>query len=119
MGSTVMAKCKCGFEGVYLIGGGMMPETDTAFFPAFCPTCKEIVVVDFNSDAAACPECENRQVMPYDDDQLVVERGPTIVAQWLATGDAERSLTLTNGRYYCPSCRTFGLTFEHEGTLWD
>jgi Zn finger protein HypA/HybF involved in hydrogenase expression len=119
MGSSVEARCECGYEGKFLIGGGMGNFEEFCSFPCLCGACKQIVGANLLEPEPTCPDCESRSIVPYDQPELIGKEGSETVESWDVTDALGRELKLTNGSYYCPSCETFRLTFVQGGILWD
>ncbi len=119
MGSSVTAQCQCGFARAFRIGGGMSTFTTLCRFPALCRTCQAIVSVNLYEKPLQCPECKGADVVPYYDTDLCAERGDTIAASWAVDGMDWNRCALTDGRYYCPSCQSYGLSFHAGGLYWD
>ena len=119
MGSAVRATCKCGYDETFMIGGGMRDFTTVCWFPALCRACSRIVPVNLLSNRPKCPECGSVRIAPYDQDELAEETGNQVVVEWSMKEQIGRDLRLTNGRYYCPSCDSFDLTFADAGICWD
>jgi Zn finger protein HypA/HybF involved in hydrogenase expression len=119
MGSVAEAQCECGYEGRFQIGGGMGDFHVMCLFPCLCRSCKQIVSGNLLAPEPACPKCESRRIVLYDQAELIGEEGSEVVNSWTLRGPNERELKLTNGRYYCPSCDTIRLTFVGRVISWD
>jgi Zn finger protein HypA/HybF involved in hydrogenase expression len=117
MGSSVRAKCECGYDEEFLIGGGMETFETHCLFPCHCRDCKGIVSANLLQKPLNCPECEGPAIMAYDHDDLRQMKGQKEVASWNLKGLKE--LKLTDGAYYCPLCHSFRLSFEDAGLCWD
>jgi hypothetical protein len=102
MGSSVNAECDCGYhEEDLLIGGGMMNFMSFCGFPVYCKSCQSL------------------EVLAYDDQSLSKGKGKNVVADWNMIERLGRKLVLTDGKYFCPSCQKFGLSFRESDVLWD
>lgn len=119
MGSAVTAVCKCGYEETFTIGGGMETFKKLCAFPALCKKCKRIVSANLLSKHPKCPKCKSTRIVPYDQDELRKRKGRHTVAEWCMEEELGRKLALTDGRYYCPACGKFELTFDDAGIDWD
>ena len=119
MGSEVIAKCECGYEQGFMIGGGMATFRELCAFPCLCRDCKSIIPVNLLDVPISCPHCKGDRVVPYDDEELCEQRGDETVTSWSLGGQNERGLVLTDGTYYCPSCDSFRLKFKNSGLSWD
>ena len=117
MGSSVIAKCTCGFETPPLmIGGGMMNFMEFCAFPAYCAKGSHLVTVNMFDNPLRCSKRHKAPPVPYIDESLTKERGVKIVAEW---NFEDRELELTDGQYFCPSCHEFTMTFIEGGVMWD
>lgn len=120
MGSSVTARCKCGFEAVNLpVGGGLLTFETVCYFPVFCKGCYTLQVGNLLSEWAECPACHSDQIISYDDEELRRVEGHSAVVGWDVSELLGRALRLTDGEYFCPSCREFTLRFERGDVLWD
>jgi hypothetical protein len=119
MGSTVIARCKCGYEKRFFIGGGMGDFTTRCSFPSLCKDCKTIVDVNLLGKPPECSACGSAHVVPYDSEEVVERRGDQVVADWNMEDKLGRRLELTDGLYYCPLCDSFNLSFTDAGILFD
>lgn len=119
MGSAIRAKCECGYDQEFLIGGGMSNFEELCLFPCLCRECKAIVSANLLQNPLACPECESKVITPYGQGELCQKGGKKEVASWKLGGNESKRLSLTDGAYYCPPCNSFGLTFEDSGFCWD
>lgn len=88
-------------------------------FPCLCRACTKIVTANLLDRPPICPDCQGDKVVPYDPEELCNERGEATVASWNISDRLGRELVLTDGRYYCPSCNSFGLRFQDAGLCWD
>jgi hypothetical protein len=120
MGSSVQADCSCGYHsGILMIGGGMANYTTLCAFPAWCPVCRELLLLNLLAGPLVCPHCASPQVLSYDDARLIGETGATQVVSWNVTDRLDRTLILTDGSYLCPNCGQFTLHFSSAGIQWD
>ncbi len=119
VGLSVKARCECGYEKEFLIGGGMFSSNELCLFPCLCRSCDRIVTGNLFAAQLTCPECEKETVVPYDDQSLVELRSHHIVVFWRTKHKLGRILELTNGKYYCPTCCSYRLTFEKGDICWD
>jgi RNA polymerase subunit RPABC4/transcription elongation factor Spt4 len=65
-----------------------------------------------------CPNCKSTKIVAYDQGELQERKGNP-VAEWNMEEKLGRTLELTDGRYFCPSCKSFDLTFKETGLCWD
>ena len=119
MGSAVTAVCKCGYEKDFMIGGGMMDFMEVCHFPCLCKKCEAVVDVNIMVSPPICSVCKDSGVVPYDNEELILELGEEEVASWNMEEKLGREVKLTDGKYYCPNCKEFHLTFLDGGLCWD
>lgn len=121
MGSSVNAKCSCGFQATdLLIGGGMSNFRTFCSFPIFCNDCQELQVANLLAEPLECPACHSQSVTAYDDAALKQsDGGNKVVTSWNVSDRLGRILQLTDDKYLCPSCKQFTLKFEEGGLMWD
>lgn len=124
MGSGLEASCSCGFSvPEFAVGGGMSDFTTTCWAPAYCATCRTLLVANYIAKRPACPTCKSKVVF-YDEPSL---RAPgdtadhrhsdaRIVFSWLAKS---REFRMSAAPYLCPACGEFNLEFRSTGLLWD
>lgn len=117
MGSSVEAKCACGYATEVVTGCGMRgPVPD--YFPAHCPRCAEVVSADLTAWPPVCTKCGD-EVRFYDARGLQLEQGPQEVLDERTVTDPAIRHRLNDGAYLCPKCREFALRFSLGGRLWD
>jgi DNA-directed RNA polymerase subunit RPC12/RpoP len=112
MGSQVFAICKCGVNKKLRIGGGRMSYMEINYFPALCPHCYDIVQTNLRDENLTCPDCNNKNTVPYNNPKLIGLVGQEIV-------DRSYLDILTDGTYYCSKCENKSLRFERGTLLWD
>ena len=117
MGVMITAQRCCGFKQEILIGQGMMGPRP-CYFPFLCKACGTIEEADLLDEGRKCSQCGSPELVAYDDRTLIAKKGKARVAVWDARDYGGRKATLTNGKYYCPNCKEFNLTFLNAG-LWD
>ncbi|WP_248724516.1 hypothetical protein [Seonamhaeicola sp. ML3] len=112
MGATVRAICKCGFKKDALIGGSRQNYKTTELFPCLCSNCNNMVDGNLKSKVLTCPDCNSKNVTPYNNEKLITDNGNKIV---------ERSFdnVLTDGFHLCPKCNEPKLRFFSGGIIWD
>lgn len=117
MGSSVEAKCVCGYEAEVPTGCGMAgPVPD--HFPALCRRCAAVVPADATSWPTICSRCGD-EVAFYDTAELQQTKGSrTVIDERTVTDPAIRH-RLNDGAYRCPKCGEFGLRFTLGGRMWD
>jgi DNA-directed RNA polymerase subunit RPC12/RpoP len=101
-----------------LVGGGMMNFTTYSAFPYFCKNCERLVVINQLAKRQRCPKCRSSKVLPYDHPSLIrAEERQEVGRKRLE--EMSGSINLTDGFYYCPSCKEFSMTFRPGEFLWD
>ena len=117
MGSIVKAYCGCGYERLMPLGGGMMNFTAHCNFPVYCPKCKVLFEANLVRKAIKCPECGDRNVLSYENDELCRKKGEAVF-EWNLPGKLGGTLKLTDGKYLCPKCGKYTMSFSDMGN-WD
>ena len=120
MGSIVSAECKCGFKKeVMLLGGGFSDFQNKASFPYYCPVCKNLFLGNCLAKKVKCKKCISENVYPYDDKRACKKKGQEVF-EWDITDDEkdeeEVTLILTDGKYICPKCNEYQLSFYSMGS---
>jgi len=117
MGSSVIAKCRCGYETEVSTGSGMMGPTPD-YFPAHCGHCRAVVPADITAWPATCRTC-GEEVQFYDAREFQMSPGSREVLDERTVTDPGVRHRLNDGAYLCPQCRQFALRFEVGRRLWD
>jgi hypothetical protein len=117
MGSIVRASCNCGYEIVMPLGGGMMNFTTYCNFPYYCKNCRILFEANLLGKRISCRKCHGKDILPYDDNSLCRQKGNTVFS-WHIGEAIEKELILTDGKYLCPKCGDFGMSFSDVGN-WD
>jgi Zn finger protein HypA/HybF involved in hydrogenase expression len=112
MGSFLDADCTCGYRACANVGAGMETFMSECWFPFYCPQCRALVNADTMAAAPVCPECASAEIVPYSDPSLAGELGARDVVSWKQGGDAKKRLSLSDGSYLCPGCKTKSLRFR-------
>jgi len=115
MGALLTASCDCGYSANLQLGGGMANFETVCLFPVYCGDCRALVEVNILESRINCSQCEGSNIVAYDASELMGEPGEEEVFSWNVRG---RSLSLSNGRYFCPECQQMRLRFEDAG-CWD
>ena len=118
MGTIIRAECRCGFQKEMCLGGGMLNFTKHCAFPMYCGQCKILFEANLFRKRIPCPSCRGtRDVVPYDDERVCRSKGEEVF-QWATEDKIGRDLALTGGKYLCPQCGQFTLSFLMAG-CWD
>jgi hypothetical protein len=117
MGSIIKAQCKCGYEHEMHLGGGMLNFTTNCNFPVFCSKCRSLFEANILDKNLTCPKCHDSDIIPYYDKSLCSEKGNEVFS-WNMQEEIGRELILTDGKYLCPNCGQFSMSFVACGH-WD
>lgn len=99
MGSSVIARCPCGFTSHQMLtGGGMLNFRTTDLSPCLCRKCHEVFSGNIKQPPVLCPKCG--------------QEGEVYGAGSLA-GD------ITSDKFECPKCGQRSLEFGMGGIRWD
>ena len=119
MGIGVEVSCRCFGSFTLQVGPGIASPT-ICFFPFLCSECQGVSNLDVHAAELSCSHCGSSAVVPYGSPPAVGEVGPVVV---FCYGPSERfkreQLTLTDGTYFCPSCRGYAARFRDTGIRWD
>lgn len=66
MGTEVIGKCNCGYEGTASIGSSRAQHGKKFYFPHYCNDCNQIVSVDTLSKVPSCRHCESTSLTSYE-----------------------------------------------------
>ena len=120
MGSSVEAKCACGYRASVLVGVGMLgPRPEYA--PGLCRRCGEVVAVDVSAEEWRCGHCggsvevygasatawRSRALSGSEEDpeRIVFPRADEVLRMGV--------------KYPCPKCGQVALVFRDGMMLWD
>lgn len=116
MGYIVKATCRCRFEQTIKIGGGMRDFRENCTFPCFCNHCATLVVVNLMANNINCPLCNNDSLVSYMHSTVAsVDGDRNIVSCKLFKDESFEEVTLDNGNYICPQCKSVSLRFSQVG----
>jgi len=117
MGSSVEAKCACGYRAEVSTGCGMAgPVPD--YFPALCRRCGEVMPADITTWPTSCSRCGG-EVQFYDAPGLQQKKARRTVLDERTLTDPAIRHRLNDGAYLCPKCGEFALRFGFGGRTWD
>ena len=117
MGQAFSAKCKCGYKTEVATGGGRATP-NSCLFPVFCKDCQKQEASNVSAPVPTCTLCGSTNVVPYDAEELKQKDGETILECCENGAQPGKFINLTDGKYYCPSCKEYTLSFERTGTIW-
>lgn len=119
MGIGVNVSCSC-FGSFPMRVGPRIAPPKYSLFPFLCTDCKGVSTLDVYAETLACAHCDSPAVVPYGRPPAVGKLGDGIV---FACSPTDRfsadDLTLTDGTYWCPTCRNYSARFSDSGVLWD
>jgi hypothetical protein len=69
-------------------------------------------------ESPRCGNCGSENIVPYDSKELMKIQGRT-VESWNVQDRLGRVLILTDGKYFCPQCNKFEMTFLPGSVCWD
>jgi ribosomal protein L37AE/L43A len=119
MGIGLKVSCPC-FGSFTLQVGARIALPKYCLFPFLCTECEAASALNINAGLLACDHCGSASVIPYGSHPAVGELGSTVV---FACSPSDRfsaeQLTLTNGTYWCPTCRHHTTRFSDAGIMWD
>jgi hypothetical protein len=119
VGIGVEVSCPCFGSFELLIGPSPRPP-ETCWFPFLCRACRCCSNLNIHAGQHQCQHCGSPDVVPYGNPEAVGELGPTVVFKcWPCERFQPKALTLTDGRYWCPSCKRFTASFRDCGIRWD
>ena len=119
MGIGVTVSCSC-FGSFNMQVGPRIAPPKYCLFPFLCTECKTATALDIYAASLTCSSCGSASVVPYGSSPAVGQVGPNVV---FACSPTERfapdQLTLTDGTYWCPTCRQHTGRFSDSGIRWD
>ena len=119
MGIGVNVACPC-FGSFMLQVGPRLAPPNYCLFPFMCTTCQAVSTLNIYAESLACEHCGSAAVVPYGSPPAVGELGSEVVFSWAATERfSVAQLTLTDGTYWCPTCRQHTTRFNDAGLKWD
>jgi len=119
MGIGVNVACPCHGSFVLPVGPRIAPPP-YCLFPFLCTACKTSSCLDIHAESLRCSHCGSDAVVPYGDRAAVGERGRDVVfACEPSARFSSEQLMVTDGTYWCPTCRQYSARFSDAGLLWD
>ncbi len=118
MGSTIVAKCDCGYESKELfVGAGRMNYEKVCLFPHLCQDCQTF----FNGniyEEETCPLCRSKNVISYDD-KRACRFMEEVVFSWNTKKGIGRNANLSLNNNLCPKCGKYKMLFLGGVIMWD
>jgi len=119
MGIGVKVACPCYGDFTMQVGPRLAPPR-FCLFPFYCTACQATSCLDIHAASLACQHCGAASVVPYGSPPAVGVLGPNIVFScWPSDRFPAEQLTLTDGTYWCPTCRHHTARFSDAGIRWD
>jgi ribosomal protein L37AE/L43A len=119
MGIGVKVSCAC-FGSFTLQVGPRMAPPKYCLFPFLCTDCESASALDIYAEVLACKHCGSTSIVPYGSPPALGELGSAVV---YGCSPSDRfsadQLTLTDGTYWCPTCKNHSARFSDAGILWD
>src|SRR3982751_4545481 len=112
MGIGVKVSCPCFGSFTVPLGPRLRPP-QSCRFPFMCTECDGASYLDIYAHVLACEHCGSASVLPYGSPSAVGKLGTGVV---LACTPCDKfsadQLTLTDGTYWCPTCRSHNVRFS-------
>jgi hypothetical protein len=119
MGIGVNVSCPCFGSFVLQVGPRIAPPK-YSLFPFMCTDCQGTSCLDIYGASLACSQCGSLAVIPYGRPPALGELGPNVIFGCSPTGGfSAEELTITDGSYWCPTCRRHTSRFTDAGIRWD
>jgi hypothetical protein len=119
VGTGLKISCQC-FGSFILQVGPRRSAPNYCLFPFTCTKCETASCLDIHATSLACEHCGSASVVPYGSPPAIGELGPNeIFACWPSDRFTADQLTLTDGTYWCPTCRNHTAQFFDTGIQWD
>jgi hypothetical protein len=119
MGIGVTVSCDCYGSFPLQVGPRRAPPK-YSLFPFLCTSCHTTSSLDIYADTLACTHCGSATVVPYGEKPALGEQGRIVIFAASPTEQfTAEQLTLTDGTYWCPTCRRHTARFQDAGILWD
>ena len=105
MGSSIIARCPCGFTShQMLLGGGMLNFKTTHLSPCLCRRCHEVFSGNIKQPPVLCPKCGQEG---------------EIYGKEVPDPPIWRDMKLAEAKFECPKCGQRSLEFGMGSLLWD
>lgn len=119
MGIGVNVSCPCFGRFTMQVGPRLAPPK-YCLFPFLCLDCEAVSCRDIHAESLLCAHCGCAAIVPYGSAPAVGELGQHVVfGCWPSERFSADQLTLTDGTYWCPTCRQHTARFEDAGITWD
>jgi Zn finger protein HypA/HybF involved in hydrogenase expression len=119
MGIGLTVTCPC-YGSFTLLVGPRIAAPRSCLFPFLCTSCESASTLDVYAAPRGCEHCGSTSVIPYGSPQAVGTLGPEVVFACSASDRySQAQLTLTDGTYWCPTCRHHTARFSDSGLKWD
>jgi hypothetical protein len=119
MGTVYKVTCICGYEtGVGVGAGRALTREHKSYYPVLCQACEKVGSSVFGATEAICSHCQSTNLVRYDDPNLREAMEDYLTKNSQTDPESNRHIELTEGLYFCPVCKEFGLSFEDTGPVW-
>ncbi len=119
MGIGVNVSCPC-FGSFTLRVGPRIAPPKYCLFPFLCTECHAASALDICAERLACEHCRSASVVPYGSPPAVGQLGSQVIFGCSPTDRfSADQLTITDGTYWCPTCRQHTARFTDSGIQWD
>ena len=118
MGAIISAKCKCGFQTMMHLGGGMCNHLVSSSFPNYCKRCKTLFTANMYDEHIVCGNCNSYDTVTYSHPSVVKILDQYKLMDWRGGHENHGKLVLYPKNNLCPCCDNFSLKFTSVGR-WD
>jgi len=96
-------------------------------FPYYCGTCESLININVGALAKecldgefcpecidfelCCPACKSFDILPYSDESICADEGKCVFS-YIGYG---KDFCVTTGKYLCPKCQKFTMSFRNAG----
>ena len=119
MGIGLKFTCSC-FGSFTLQVGPRLAPPPYSLFPFLCTNCHNASTLDIYAESLVCEHCGAGSVVPYGSPRAIGKLGDEVI---FGASPTDRftagELVLTNGTYWCPTCRNRTARFSDAGIWWD
>jgi hypothetical protein len=135
MGTEVICKCSCGYQGSAAIGSSRAMHGKQFSFPHYCNDCHQVVSIDTLAEASTCRHCGGTSLTSYEAQtkqvpnplleklgaSILHKRGYHLSEEELSPTYCyvqEKTYVLLRWNNHCPQCNGNKLMFR-MGMLYD
>lgn len=119
MGIGVKVSCPCFGHFTLQVGPRIRPPK-YCLFPFLCTKCEAVSCLDIHAESLVCQQCGSAEVVPYGSPPAIGVLGSAVIFACAPTDRfSAEQLTVTDGTYWCPTCRKHTAHFSDAGIKWD